>query len=237
MVLYDTGVLVNVPSPARYAVHKLIVAQRRREGAAKVDKDLRQAEALIGARVARRPRDLWDAWEEAQGRGPKWRELMTTGLSMIAPTMRDNARHVFGATRSILPGHDLRFTDAPPRYNFSDDTVMFEAQAGGERVFCQISREALDDHFDAGGLTKEGRLDPFRKHRGEVEGMGADYLPQQASSLRPCGSYQNSSCGGTPSAVEASASAPEIEQALKRFRLGARSVPVLTAQLSVVGHA
>jgi len=171
VVLHDAGVLVNVPSPARYAVHKLIVAQRRKEGAAKIDKDLKQAEALINALAARRPHDLRDAWNEAVGRGPKWREMSTTGLSMIAPAVRDRALHVFGAVRSILPGHDLRFADAPPHYNFSHETVMFEAQAGRERVLCAISREALEDHFGADGLTKEGRLDVFRKHRKEIQEM------------------------------------------------------------------
>ena len=171
VVLFAAGVLVNVPSPARYAVHKLIVAQRRKEGAAKIDKDLKQAEALIDALAIRRPHDLRDAWNEAVGRGSKWRELVTKGLSMIAPAARDQALHVFGATRSILPGHDLRFTDAPPHYNFSHGTVMFEAQAGRERVLCAISREALEDHFGADGLTKEGRLDVFRKHRREIQEM------------------------------------------------------------------
>lgn len=171
VVLHDAGVLVNVPSPARYAVHKLIVAQRRHEGAAKVDKDLKQAEALIAALVSRRPYDLRDAWNEAQSRGPKWRGLMIEGLSMIAPAVRDGALYVFGTTRSILPGHTLRFVDAPPHYNFSHDTVTFEAQAGQERILCQISREALEDHFDGDGLIKEGRLDVFRKHRKEIEEM------------------------------------------------------------------
>jgi hypothetical protein len=171
VALHDAGVLVNVPSPARYAVHKLIVAQRRKEGHAKIDKDLKQAEALIRALVVRRPHDLRDAWREAEGRGPKWRELMTTGLGMIAAVARDGALHVVGATRSILPDHDLHFMDAPPHHNFSRDTVIFEAQAGNERVLCQISREALDDHFGAGGLDREGRLNAFRKHRKEIEEM------------------------------------------------------------------
>lgn len=171
VVLHDAGVLVNVPAPARYAVHKLIVARRRKEGAAKTDKDLKQAEALIDALTARRPHDLRDAWREAIDRGAKWRELTTTGLAMIAPAVRDRALHVFGATRSILPGQDLRFTDAPPHYNFSRETVIFEGRAGRERVLCAISREALEDHFGADGLTKEGRLDVFRKHRREIQEM------------------------------------------------------------------
>jgi hypothetical protein len=171
VVLYNAGVLVNVPSPTRYAVHKLIVAQRRKEGAAKVDKDLQQAAALIDALVVRRPHDLKVAWTEAVDRGPKWQELLTAGLSRIAPAVRDRALHLLGITRSILPDHTLRFTDAPPHYNFSDETVTFEAQAGRERVLCAISREALEDHFGADGLTKEGRLDVFRKHRREIQEM------------------------------------------------------------------
>ena len=48
---------------------------------------------------------------------------------------------------------------------------MFGAHAGRERVLCQISREALEDHFGADALTTEGRLDVFRKHRREIEEM------------------------------------------------------------------
>ena len=169
VALHDAGVLVNVPSPARYAVHKLIVAQRRKEGQPKIDKDLMQAEALIAALASRRQHDLRDAWREAEARGPKWQKLVRTGLSMIAPAVRDRALHVLGETRSILPSQDLRFTDAPPRYNFSRETAIVEAEAGHERVLCQISREALEDHFGAHGLNRDGRLNAFRQHRREIE--------------------------------------------------------------------
>ena len=169
VALHDAGVLVNVPLPARYAVHKLIVAQRRKEGHAKIDKDLKQAEALINALVVRRPHDLRDAWKQAAGRGPKWRELITTGLSRITAAVRDRALHAFGETRNILPDHGLHFTDAPPQYNLSRATAMFEAQAGRERVLCQISREALDDHFGADGPGRERGLNAFRKNRREIE--------------------------------------------------------------------
>src|SRR5262249_36390544 len=47
VVLHDAGIYVLVPSPERYAVHKLIVSRRRQEGAAKRDKDLAQASALL----------------------------------------------------------------------------------------------------------------------------------------------------------------------------------------------
>lgn len=84
-LLHDGGVLVQVPRPERYALHKLIVSRRRREGAAKIDKDLAQAETLLRALLERRRADLRDAWIELQRRGPKWRELSRDGLLQIDP--------------------------------------------------------------------------------------------------------------------------------------------------------
>ena len=169
VILYDAGVLVNVPAPARYALHKLIVAQRRTKGTPKIDKDIQQAASLIDVLAQRRPADLREAWQEAVGRGPKWRELLTRGLRIIDPRIRDQALHVFGATRNILPDLDLTFADMPPRFDFSRETVVFEGIAGGQRMFCSISREALDDHFGADGMTKEERVEVFRRNRREIQ--------------------------------------------------------------------
>src|SRR3984893_7305806 len=58
VILHQAGIYVQVPAPARYAIHKLIVSRRRREGLAKRDKDLQQAEALLEALVEKRPHDL-----------------------------------------------------------------------------------------------------------------------------------------------------------------------------------
>lgn len=173
-VLYDAGILVNVPSPERYALHKLIVAQRRRADSAKIDKDIEQAAALLSALVARRPSALREVWREAFARGPKWRDLLANGLGMIAPKMRDQALHVFGAARNIVPGLDLRFADAPPRYDSDRDIVVFAGEAAGERIPCAISREALADHFGANDQTKEQRVETFRRNRGEIERMARD---------------------------------------------------------------
>jgi hypothetical protein len=54
-LIYGAGIYVNVPTPYRYAVHKLIVSRRRQKGAAKRDKDLKQAEALISVLAQKRP--------------------------------------------------------------------------------------------------------------------------------------------------------------------------------------
>jgi hypothetical protein len=91
-MLHDGGVLVNVPRPERYALHKLIVSRRRREGAAKIDKDVAQAEILLGILAERRKADLRDAWDELRERGPKWRQLVDEALEVVSPETSAAAR-------------------------------------------------------------------------------------------------------------------------------------------------
>ena len=78
--LYRSGVLVQIPAPERYAIHKLIVAQRRLDGAAKAVKDLAQAEALIDVLADDRPGALEAAYQTALDKGPKWREAIGKSL-------------------------------------------------------------------------------------------------------------------------------------------------------------
>lgn len=174
VILYDAGVLVNVPAPERYALHKLIVAQRRRTDSAKTDKDLEQAEALLDVLTARRSTDLREVWREAVGRGPRWRQFLTAGLGMISGRVRDRTLHAIDATRSVIPDLGIDFSNAPPHYDFSRDVVVFRGQSQGERVICAISREALDDHFNADGQTNEQRVETFRRHRDEIEQMARE---------------------------------------------------------------
>lgn len=78
VALYLDGILVQIPRPERYAIHKLIVAQRRKRAErAKARKDLDQARDLIEVLAADRPDDLEDAFETAVGTGPKWRQLIS----------------------------------------------------------------------------------------------------------------------------------------------------------------
>lgn len=174
-VLYDAGILVNVPSPERYALHKLIVAQRRRANPAKINKDVEQAEALLAALTARKAMSLREVWNEGFSRGPKWQRLLAIGLGMMATPVRDRVLHIVGAVRSIVPGLDVRFVDARPRYDFDRDIVVFAAEdSRSERVFCAISREALEDHFGADGQTNDGCVETFRRHRQEIERMARE---------------------------------------------------------------
>jgi hypothetical protein len=85
--LYGSGVFVRVPQPARYAVHKLILAQKRRSSdAVKRRKDLAQARALIEAMKGNDPHAIEDAMEDAKNQGERgWRKPIDRSLREIGP--------------------------------------------------------------------------------------------------------------------------------------------------------
>lgn len=82
---YRDGVLVQIPRPERFAIHKLIVADRRLEGpdSLKAVKDRLQAEFLVGILAADRPDDLRDALDDALSRGNRWRERIMASIARI----------------------------------------------------------------------------------------------------------------------------------------------------------
>lgn len=88
VMLHKSGVSITVPAPERYAVHKCIIATKRREGeggALKRDKDIRQAGSLIEVLTStRRHMELSEAWKEAWARGGAWREALTAGRAMLS---------------------------------------------------------------------------------------------------------------------------------------------------------
>jgi hypothetical protein len=83
--LYRSGVLVQVPRPERFAVHKLVVAERRQGGpdALKASKDRAQADFLIAVLAELRPDELLDAYTEAMDRGPGWRRRIEASLARL----------------------------------------------------------------------------------------------------------------------------------------------------------
>lgn len=81
----EGAVLVNIPSPERYAVHKLIVsAERPVTESAKIRKDIRQACVLIRYYINSRPDELRDAYVEASNNGPGWRSRLSAGVKNLA---------------------------------------------------------------------------------------------------------------------------------------------------------
>lgn len=83
--LYRSGVLVQVPRPERYAIHKLIVADRRRDGETtqKSEKDRQQAAFLINVLAQERPEDLAEAYADAVSRGPAWVRRISASLERL----------------------------------------------------------------------------------------------------------------------------------------------------------
>lgn len=86
--IYRSGVLVQVPRPERYAIHKLIVSDRRRDGAGnlKASKDREQAAFLIEALAEDRPDDLSSAYQTAMEVGPRWRDHIGNSLQRMPDT-------------------------------------------------------------------------------------------------------------------------------------------------------
>jgi hypothetical protein len=85
VALWGAGVQVRVPQPARYAVHKLIIAQKRISGSRlKRAKDLAQAKALIEALGQSDPFALEDAMADARGRGERgWATPIARSLTEL----------------------------------------------------------------------------------------------------------------------------------------------------------
>ena len=78
------AVIVNLPHPARYALHKLIVAGEREGGfQAKAGKDLVQAALLLAALRESRPWEVEEAWANLMARGKGWKSRVDRGLQAL----------------------------------------------------------------------------------------------------------------------------------------------------------
>jgi hypothetical protein len=88
--LYRSGILVQIPRPERFAVHKLIVADGRRDGAGHIKsvKDREQAAFLITAMAEDRPDDLALAYATAREVGPHWRHHIGNSLKRMPETRK-----------------------------------------------------------------------------------------------------------------------------------------------------
>lgn len=121
LLLHGPGIAVNVPAPERYAIHKLIIAARRRGGSgdAKRDKDAFQAGLLMAALAEqRRQTDLASVFEEAWHRGDAWRRALAVGFSMLGPRERQTAREAIASGLRSLGEDPAEFAvldpDRPP---------------------------------------------------------------------------------------------------------------------------
>lgn len=78
-------VIANVPHPARYALHKLLVfAERSAARRPKANKDLRQSAALLSFYRESSDWDVSEAWKDLVVRGPGWRSRAKRGRDALA---------------------------------------------------------------------------------------------------------------------------------------------------------
>lgn len=76
--------VVNLPRPERYALHKLIIhGERSGDTRLKARKDLDQAACLLAMLKERSPEDLADAYRDLCERGPGWRTRFSAGLMAL----------------------------------------------------------------------------------------------------------------------------------------------------------
>ncbi|QJR16719.1 GSU2403 family nucleotidyltransferase fold protein [Usitatibacter palustris] len=103
----EGAVIVNIPSPARFAIHKLVVyGERSGASRLKSKKDLLQAASLIDALAAERADELRNAWTDALGRGPGWTKRAHEGLAALQklePKVESLKEWAWGATHMISP--------------------------------------------------------------------------------------------------------------------------------------
>ena len=80
----EGAVLVNLPHPARYALHNLIVFGER-SGAfqTKANKDLLQAGMLLTVLKERRKSEVVDVWKDLCSRGSGWTSRVTKALAAL----------------------------------------------------------------------------------------------------------------------------------------------------------
>jgi hypothetical protein len=86
----EGGVVVNLPHPARFALHKLLVAGERVGAfAAKSAKDVRQAAALLAVLKNTRPWEIDEARADLNSRGKDWRDRLQRGVAILSRAYPD----------------------------------------------------------------------------------------------------------------------------------------------------
>jgi hypothetical protein len=109
LVINGGAALVNVPTPARFALHKLLVAPLRPAAfQSKASKDVAQASEVLDLLMEDRPGDLALAWQALTSRGPRWERAGRKGLALLRG-------HSAGAHRRLLPLLGPRRLEPKPR--------------------------------------------------------------------------------------------------------------------------
>jgi Nucleotidyltransferase/Protein of unknown function (DUF1488) len=148
---------VNVPNPARFGWHKLVIALQR-QNREKAGKDIEQAAALIRIMAEQSPADLKDAAQDFIRIAPSKRQLLLRkALAQLPIQARDTALRILEWPRRAIPGAHLDFANSRGRWDAKKQVLLISANENGFPVQFAISREALEDYFhvnDASGRTR-----------------------------------------------------------------------------------
>ncbi len=95
VVPFGIGVRVNVPDPGRFAIHKLVISQRRPMAlAAKSTKDINQAQQLLEALIDIRPGSLVVALAEAKKMGKKFIQNYYSAVKLLPEALQVQLREL-----------------------------------------------------------------------------------------------------------------------------------------------
>lgn len=98
VLLYEHGIMINVPTPGRFAIHKCAISQKRPAAlAAKAAKDRRQAEQVLAVLLQDRPADITLAYEAAKAQGEAFLKSIDAGLGLIDTRVANSVRELISA--------------------------------------------------------------------------------------------------------------------------------------------
>lgn len=104
LISNEQAVLVNLPAPMRYALHKLVIMGEREESfRAKIAKDAGQVAALVEHGLLHTPAALRATAKDLMGRGPGWRKRALEGLTYVKASHPEIARELEKLLRASAP--------------------------------------------------------------------------------------------------------------------------------------
>lgn len=96
-VAAGAGILIRIPDPARFALHKLVVSQRRPAAmATRARKDLRQAAVVLDALVELRPGDVDKAASAAESMPKRFIDQLRVGAGRLEDSLRRRVHERLG---------------------------------------------------------------------------------------------------------------------------------------------
>lgn len=103
------GILVNVPDPARFAFHKLIVSGERGPAMhTKRTKDLHQASQIFSVLVEDRPGDVRIAWDDIRKNGQGWVKRVREGILALEKFDSGVSEQLAESLSITIPRHSKR---------------------------------------------------------------------------------------------------------------------------------